>query len=335
MLLFQKPAEVWAAVIRKRYKKLDHDNLINEIIAIQNIQKSHLKNKTADISQLKDEKKKFSKITKSIHTPKPVKEGSTFHLDKFTGKWLESTAENKQFIKEYEKKQREYYKNKRIEARELYKSKGIPSKDIVDLDSDDEQVSKPDTPDTSGLITSTESDMIIKTCNKHKETLLDMEDSFHNIPTKRIYTCLHYDNNKPEKYCLDLQLVVDTWEHENDRYRIYSIGMAKIPISVNEMQKIAIRVYEYTKAVREYKEILNNDYKKAFIFASAHGLTYRKHNNEDGVGDFIELSPTVRYMLRDLRRKHPSILLQKIINLNFDNSGNPPSYDFRNNEKAL
>ena len=180
-----------------------------------------------------------------------MKDGSTFHLDKFTGKWLESTAENKQFIKEYEKKQQEYYKNKRIEARELYKGKGIPSKDIVDLDSDDEQVSKPDTTDTLGLISSTDSDMIIKTCNKHKETLLDMEDSFHNIPTKRIYTCLHYGNDKSEKYCLDLQLIMDTWENENDRYRIYSIGMAKIPIFVSDMQDIATRVNEYTKAVRE------------------------------------------------------------------------------------
>ena len=52
---------------------------------------------------------------------------------------------------------------------------------------------------------------------------------------------------------------------------------------------------------------------KAFDFARTHGLTYRKHiyNNEYGVGDFIELSPNVRYMLHDLRRKHPSILLQK------------------------
>ena len=215
-------------------------------------------------------------------------------------------------MEEYDKKNakiRKEYTNKVL--KEYYNS--VPNNDTVD----------------SNLITSTESDMIIKTCNKHKETLLDMEDSFHNIPFKRIYTCLHYDNNKPEKYCLDLQLIVDTWEHENDRYRIYSIGMAKIPISVNEMQDIAIHVYEYTKAVREYKEILNNDSKKAFKFARTHGLTYRKHNNEYGVGDFIELSPTVRYMLRDLRRKHPSILLQKIINLNFDNSGNPTSYDFR------
>ena len=215
-------------------------------------------------------------------------------------------------MKEYDKKNakiRKEYTNKVL--KEYYNS--VPNNDTVD----------------SSLITSTESDMIIKTCNKHKETLLDMEDSFHNIPTKRIYTCLHYDNNKPEKYCLDLQLIMDTWAHENDRYRIYSIGMAKIPISVSEMQDIAIHVYEYTKAVREYKEILNNDSKKAFKFARIHGLTYRKHNNEYGVGDFIELSPTVRYMLRDLRRKHPSILLQKIINLNFDNSGNPTSYDFR------
>ena len=34
-------------------------------------------------------------------------------------------------------------------------------------------------------------------------------------------------------------------------------------------------------------------------------------------------------MLCDLHRKHPSILLQKIINENFDNSRNPTSYDFR------
>ena len=59
-----------AAVIRKRYKNLDHDNLVNVMIAIQNLQMLHIKNKTADIQQLKDEKKKFSKITKSIHTPK-------------------------------------------------------------------------------------------------------------------------------------------------------------------------------------------------------------------------------------------------------------------------
>ena len=307
MLLFQKPAEVWAAVIRKRYKKLDHDNLINEIISIQNIQKSHLKNKTADIPQQNDDKNK----TKSVY--KPLKEGETLTLRKVTGKF--DAQKYKEFLKdmeEYDKKNakiRKEYTNKVL--KEHYNS--VPNNDTVD----------------SSLITSTESDMIIKTCNKHKETLLDMEDSFHNIPTKRIYTCLHYDNNKPEKYCLDLQLIVDTWEHENDRYRIYSIGMAKIPISVNEMQDIAIHVYEYTKAVREYKEILNNDSKKAFKFARIHGLTYRKHNNEYGVGDFIELSPTVRYMLRDLRRKHPSILLQKIINLNFDNSGNPTSYDFR------
>ena len=305
MLLFQKPAEVWAAVIRKRYKKLDHDNLINEIIAIQNIQKSHLKNKMADITQQNDDKNK-------TNVYKPLKEGDILTFRKFSKGKIDNN-EYKEFLKDME-----VYDKKIRKIRKEYTDKLLEGY----YNSDNDKVD-------SNLITSTESDMIIKTCNKHKETLLDMEDSFHNIPTKRIYTCLHYDNNKPEKYCLDLQLIVDTWEHENDRYRIYSIGMAKIPISVNEMQKIAIHVYEYTKAVREYKEILNNDSTNAFKFAHKHGLTYRKHNNEYGVGDFIELSPTVRYMLRDLRRKHPSILLQKIIDLNFDNSVNPTSYDFR------
>ena len=72
-----------------------------------------------------------------------------------------------------------------------------------------------------------------------------MEDSFHNIPTKRICTCLHDENNIPEKYCLHLQLIMYAWK--------------------SDMQDIAIRFNEYTKAVREYKEILKNDPKKLLI----------------------------------------------------------------------
>ena len=81
-----------------------------------------------------------------------------------------------------------------------------------------------------------------------------------------------------------------------------------------------------------FTQLLNytsGDASEALDWMNQLDRTHKFTDDNYGVGDFIELSPHVRDMLRDLRRKHPSILIQKIINLNFDNSENPPSYDFR------
>ena len=307
---YEKPAEEWAAILSHQYKKLDYETLIKDIFAIQKLQGMH--------SQQKDEKHKTS-VTNSIFPPKPVKEGSTFHWDNFSGRWLENTAENQKFVQELEKKRHEYLKNKRIQMRKS--PYNIIPEGTVDLANDD---------DKDTLITSTESDMIVRMCDKNKDTLFGMEESFRNIPTKRIYTFLHYENNIPEKYCLDLQLLMDTWKNENDRYRIYAKGAAKIPVSVYKMQDIAKHVIKYNKTVDEYNDIKKTDAKKAFEFARTHGLTYYKDDEKYGVGDYIELSKTIDYMLQDLTRKTPSILLQKIINLDFDNTkDDSPSYYFR------
>ena len=74
---------------------MDNETLVKDIFAIQKLQGMH--------SQQKDEKHKTS-VTNSIFPPKPVKEGSTFHWDNFSGRWLESTSENQKFVQELEKK---------------------------------------------------------------------------------------------------------------------------------------------------------------------------------------------------------------------------------------